>query len=141
VVVLSYDYWRNHLGGRSDIVGRGVSINTHPMTVIGVAPADFRGIDLGEVPSLWVPTVIRALLAFLPQNIAAVDLRATIEPLVFAFALGASSIVGVLFSLAAAVDLRATIEPLVFARSPPTGLMRARSERALVRPHHRRCNA
>jgi predicted permease len=59
VVVLSYDYWRNHLGGRSDIVGRSVSINTHPMTVIGVAAADFRGIDWGEVPSIWVPTMMK----------------------------------------------------------------------------------
>jgi predicted permease len=59
VVVLSYDYWRNHLGSRPDIVGQRVSINTHPMTVIGVAAADFRGIDWGEVPSLWVPTMMK----------------------------------------------------------------------------------
>jgi predicted permease len=59
VVVLSYDYWRNHLGGRADIVGTSVSINTHPMTVIGVAAPDFRGVDWGEVPSLWVPTMMK----------------------------------------------------------------------------------
>jgi putative ABC transport system permease protein len=59
VVVLSYDYWRNHLGSRPDIVGRSVSINTHPMTVIGVAAADFRGVDWGEVPSVWVPTMMK----------------------------------------------------------------------------------
>ncbi len=57
--MLSYDYWRNHLGSRPDIVGQRVSINTHPMTVIGVAAADFRGIDWGEVPSLWVPTMMK----------------------------------------------------------------------------------
>jgi predicted permease len=59
VVVLSFDYWRNRLGGRSDIVGRTVLINTHPMTVIGVADAGFRGIDWGEVPSLWIPTMMK----------------------------------------------------------------------------------
>jgi predicted permease len=59
VVVLSFDYWRNRLGGRSDIVGRTVRINTHPMTVIGVADAGFRGIDWGEVPSLWIPTMMK----------------------------------------------------------------------------------
>src|SRR5262245_64147315 len=59
VVVLSFDYWRNRLGGRSDIVGHTVLINTHPMTVIGVADAGFRGIDWGEVPSLWIPTIDR----------------------------------------------------------------------------------
>ncbi len=59
VVMLSSDYWRNHLGSRSDIVGRTLLINTHPMTVIGVADAGFRGIDWGEVPSLWIPTMMK----------------------------------------------------------------------------------
>ena len=30
-------------------------MNQHPMTVIGVAASGFRGIDVGEVPSLWIP--------------------------------------------------------------------------------------
>jgi putative ABC transport system permease protein len=59
VVVLSYDYWRNHLGSRADIVGHTVSINTYPMTVIGIAAPEFRGIDWGEVPSLWLPTMMK----------------------------------------------------------------------------------
>src|SRR5262245_14265938 len=59
VVVLSFDYWRNRLGGRTDIVGRTVLINTHPMTVVGVADAGFRGIDWGEVPSVWIPTMMK----------------------------------------------------------------------------------
>jgi hypothetical protein len=29
------------------------------MTVIGVATPDFRGIDWGEVPSVWVPTMMK----------------------------------------------------------------------------------
>ena len=59
VVVLSFDYWRTHLGSRADIVGRTVLINTHPMTVIGVADASFHGIDWGEVPSIWIPTMMK----------------------------------------------------------------------------------
>ena len=59
VVVLSFDYWRNHLGSRPDIVGRTVLVNTHPMTVIGVAAEGFRGVDWGEVPSVWVPTMMK----------------------------------------------------------------------------------
>jgi predicted permease len=59
VVVVSSDYWHNHLGGRSDVVGRTIFINTHPMTVIGVAEPAFHGIDWGEVPALWVPTMMK----------------------------------------------------------------------------------
>jgi predicted permease len=60
VVVVSYDFWKTHLAGAPDAVGRKVLINQHPMTVIGVAAAGFRGIDVGEVPSLWIPAAMSA---------------------------------------------------------------------------------
>jgi predicted permease len=59
VVVVSYDYWRNRLGGRDDVVGRKVFVNNYPMTVVGVAAEGFRGVDWGEIPSVWVPTMMK----------------------------------------------------------------------------------
>jgi predicted permease len=59
VVVLSHDYWKNNLGGAPDIVGRKVLVNNYPMTVIGVAAAGFRGMDIGEVPALWIPAMMK----------------------------------------------------------------------------------
>ena len=59
VVVVSFDYWRNRLGGTNDVIGRKVRINNYPMTVIGVAGAGFRGVDWGEVPSLWIPAMMK----------------------------------------------------------------------------------
>jgi predicted permease len=56
VVVLSYGFWKTQFGGAPDIVGRKVLINHHPMTVVGVASADFRGVDVGAAPALWLPT-------------------------------------------------------------------------------------
>ena len=58
VVVLSHDYWKNRLGGAGDVVGREVLINKHPMTVIGIAPAGFRGMDVGEPATLWIPAMM-----------------------------------------------------------------------------------
>jgi predicted permease len=60
VVVLSYDFWRAQLASAPDVLGRKVLVNQHPMTVIGVAAPEFRGIDVGEVPSLWIPAAISA---------------------------------------------------------------------------------
>jgi predicted permease len=60
VVVLSYDFWKNQFGSAQDIVGRKVLVNQHPMTVVGVAAPTFHGIDVGEVPSLWIPAVMSA---------------------------------------------------------------------------------
>jgi predicted permease len=59
VVVLSHDYWRNRLGGATDIVGRRVLINAHPMTVIGIAPASFRGVDRAGAPAVWIPAMMK----------------------------------------------------------------------------------
>src|ERR1041384_4741774 len=58
VVVLSYDFWKTQLAGAPDVVGRKVLVNRHPMTVIGVATRAFRGIDVGQVPSLWIPAAM-----------------------------------------------------------------------------------
>src|SRR5437016_9581603 len=60
VVVLSYDFWKNQFGSAQDIVGRKVLVNQHPMTVGGVSAPTFHGIDVGEVPSLWIPAVMSA---------------------------------------------------------------------------------
>ncbi|SPF37666.1 conserved membrane hypothetical protein [Candidatus Sulfopaludibacter sp. SbA4] len=60
VVVLSYDFWQAQFGGAADIAGRKVLIGNHPMTVVGVAAAGFRGVDVGAVPAFWIPTSMYA---------------------------------------------------------------------------------
>lgn len=58
VVVLSYDYWKTDLGGAPDVVGSKVLVNNYPMMVIGIAAAGFHGVDLGDVPALWIPAMM-----------------------------------------------------------------------------------
>jgi len=56
VVVLSHGYWQRRFGARADIVGTSVRVNNTPFTVIGVAPADFRGtLQAGDNPEISVP--------------------------------------------------------------------------------------
>ena len=45
VMVLSYSYWKTRFGGDPDIVGKKVVLDGHPITVVGVGPKDFYGID------------------------------------------------------------------------------------------------
>jgi predicted permease len=59
-VVLSYDFWKNQFGSAKDVVGHKVLVNRYPMTIVGVAAPTFRGIDVGEIPSLWIPAVMSA---------------------------------------------------------------------------------
>jgi predicted permease len=61
VVVISYDFWKTRFAGASDIVGRKLFVNRNPMTIVGVAAPGFRGIDVAEVPVLWIPTSASSL--------------------------------------------------------------------------------
>jgi predicted permease len=56
-VVLSYDYWSSHFSGDRSVVGRTIEVNKHPLTIIGVAPAAFRGTELFFAPAMWIPLV------------------------------------------------------------------------------------
>jgi putative ABC transport system permease protein len=48
VVLLSYRYWQTHYGGSPTVLGRVLTLNGHPRTVIGVMPPRFlwRGGDV-----------------------------------------------------------------------------------------------
>src|SRR5690242_10610137 len=55
VAVLSHDFWETQFGGAPDVIGRKVLVNRYPLTIIGVAASTFKGIDVGQVPSIWIP--------------------------------------------------------------------------------------
>jgi predicted permease len=56
VVVLSYHSWQNEFGGDASIVGQPISIQTHPFTVIGIAPPPFFGDRVSDnPPDFWLP--------------------------------------------------------------------------------------
>jgi len=56
VVVLGYSFWRGQLGGDRDIVGRQLTLNGTAFTVIGIAPANFKGLNTLNSPAFWVAT-------------------------------------------------------------------------------------
>lgn len=55
VVVVGYGFWQR-LGGDAAIVGKTISLNQHPATVIGVTPYDFVSLnpDEGEHDDVWL---------------------------------------------------------------------------------------
>ena len=55
VVVLSHQLWRTRFASDPAIVGRTITLNTRPTTVIGVTDAGFRGTDVGFTSDFWIP--------------------------------------------------------------------------------------
>jgi predicted permease len=54
VAVLDYSYWQQQFGGDPKAVGQVLRLNEKPVTVIGVAPADFKGLTPND-SAFWLP--------------------------------------------------------------------------------------
>jgi len=59
VVMLSHDYWLRRFAAEPAVLNAKVAINGHPMVVVGIAPARFRGVLSGENPDLFVPIAMK----------------------------------------------------------------------------------
>ena len=55
LVVISYQFWRNHFQRDPQIIGKVQRLNNVPHIVIGVAPAGFYGTFAGVAMQFWVP--------------------------------------------------------------------------------------
>ncbi len=62
VLVVSHAFWRTRLGGDPAAIGRRVSVNGHPFTVIGVAPPAFRGLYTAMAFDAWAPLMMQPQL-------------------------------------------------------------------------------
>jgi predicted permease len=54
VAVVSDAFWRNRMDGASDVLGRSLTVGSRKVTIIGVAPRGFTGVDIDAV-DVWLP--------------------------------------------------------------------------------------
>ncbi len=59
--VISYGFWQAQFGGDPAIVGRTITLSGRPFDVIGVAPAEFFGVEIGRTFDVAVPLCADAL--------------------------------------------------------------------------------
>ncbi len=55
VALISYECWQSRFGGAADAVGRTLSIERVPYTIIGVTPPEFFGLEVGRTFDVIVP--------------------------------------------------------------------------------------
>ncbi len=48
VAVISYGYWQRRFGRDPAAVGKGITVNSVPATIVGVAPPEFYGVRPGQ---------------------------------------------------------------------------------------------
>jgi predicted permease len=59
VVVLSHGFWTRRFGGDPKVVGQAVRVNDQPMTVVGIGPPGFHGVEVGESVDVFVPLMMQ----------------------------------------------------------------------------------
>jgi predicted permease len=62
IVVISHRLWRGHFNSDPHVVGRTIAVNRQQLTIVGVAPPDFRGTIGGLAFDLWVPFIMHPQL-------------------------------------------------------------------------------
>ena len=63
VVVLSHEFWQSDLGGTRDVLGEPLVVNGQPLTIVGVAPAGFRGTTFNLPSKVFVPVTMHDRLS------------------------------------------------------------------------------
>jgi predicted permease len=59
LAVLSYGYWRARFGEDRGIVGKEIVVNGRSLTIIGVSPAGFDGVEPGRAPQIRIPITMK----------------------------------------------------------------------------------
>jgi len=59
LAVLSYGYWRARFGADPAIVGKQIVVNGRALTIIGVSPAGFDGVEPGRAPQIRIPITMK----------------------------------------------------------------------------------
>ena len=55
MAVVSNEFWQQRLGGSSAVAGKTIIVNGLPVTIVGVTPPDFFGLEPGSSPGLFMP--------------------------------------------------------------------------------------
>jgi predicted permease len=60
VVIISHNFWQTRYAGDRNVLGRSLTVNGHPFEIIGVLPAEFRGVIPILLADVWVPLMMQA---------------------------------------------------------------------------------
>jgi predicted permease len=60
LVILSYSYWQRRFASDRSIIGKTVEVNSTPLSVTGVAPPGFFGLEVGDAADIFVPMMMVA---------------------------------------------------------------------------------
>src|SRR5215217_4564706 len=68
VAVLSYAFWERRFAKDPNLVGKTILVNERPLTVLGITPPGFFGVELSTNPDVRVPLMMTPIFNPLPPT-------------------------------------------------------------------------
>jgi len=62
VAVVSWSYWQSRFGQAPAIVGRQILVDDVTVTIVGVLPREFFGMQVGSRQDVWIPVAMEAAI-------------------------------------------------------------------------------
>src|SRR5262249_3106616 len=75
VAAISYRLWRQRFAGADDVVGRRLTVQRVPFTIVGVMPPGFFGLDVGRNADVLLPFAAERLIRGQESRLAAPNSR------------------------------------------------------------------
>ncbi|HEY1470600.1 MAG TPA: ABC transporter permease, partial [Candidatus Acidoferrum sp.] len=69
--VISYSFWQAQFGGDASVLGRTVTLEGHPLQIIGVTPATFFGVEVGRKFDVALPLCVDPIISSDPPRLNA----------------------------------------------------------------------
>jgi predicted permease len=60
VAMISYGYWKRQFGLDPAAVGKSITLNGVPFSIVGVTPPGFDGVTVGDTRDIWIPMMMQA---------------------------------------------------------------------------------
>ena len=62
VAMLTFDYWQSRFAGDPGVIGKAVTVNNTPVTIVGVSAPEFYGVTPEEKADIFMPLAFLAVL-------------------------------------------------------------------------------
>src|SRR5215831_10421657 len=86
VAIISYGMWQRDFGGSPDVIGKTIQVNRKELTIIGVVPQTFSGVNPLLHPEFYVPRMMTEVVddpgtSFLTdRNVRAAEIYGRLKP-------------------------------------------------------------
>jgi predicted permease len=81
IAVVSWPYWKSRFNLDPAILGKKIVVEDVPVTVVGVTPREFVGLQVGFRPDVWVPSAVESIVHPASRNgLGALQLVARLKP-------------------------------------------------------------